>query len=330
MSLNGIAGQPYLKDMQVKIGVIKGMNKNTILRIVLWGFVALAIYDGAGAGPLLPPIEVDLDLAKHIVIGQITAIEEIDVKPGDGEGVRWGRATVAVKEVLKGAPAQTVNFRVASGLKNYGGSSPPHLRRVGDSGIWLIGSHGAVMWDFGLLPEDRKTDVMEILKKLEERIWSEPVNGLRAWATVVYPDYYRNPVIIFAVKNVSDADIFLPVAFEAGFVNVIVTSQDGKISEYKLGSVANESKSVFCCKLSAGEITYLHPNVSFIDLKWRQNLPPGKYTVVVLCKNEKEGEIADKPISRVGVAAWKGELKAPSVQLVLDPDGKNTKKTPEK
>jgi hypothetical protein len=296
---------------------------NTILRIVFWGFVTLVIYEGVGAGAVPPPIEEDIDLAKHIVIGQITAIEETDTKPGAGE--RWGRATVKVKEVLKGNPDQTINFRVVSGLNYSGGASIPQIRRVGDSGIWLIGIYGTILWDFGLLPEDRKTDVLGILKMLEERIWSEPVNGLAAWAAVVHLDYYKKPVIIFAVKNVSDADIFVPTAIQAGFVKAIVTSQNGKISECNLVSAPYETKSVFCQKLSAGEITYLHPNASFIDLKSRQNLQPGKYTVVVLCKNEKEGEIADGPVSRVKVAAWKGELKAPPVQLVLDPDEKTQK-----
>ena len=294
--------------------------------IFLLGLVVIIDFPQAMAGAVPMPLEANLDMARNIVLGRITQIEDPNVP--NTNGISWGQATVEINEVLKGDQAKTISFRVATEVsRDYGGSSPPRIRRVGDSGIWLIDTTGTVSHSFGLLPEARKSDIKQILKTLAERKWSEPVAGLQAWAAVVYPDYSpnldnpsRNPVIIYAVKNVSDANIFVPVAHQTGFITANVVGQDGKTIDYILGNVEpRNSETVFCHKLSPGKTVYLHPAYTCINLAKRQELLPGKYSVVICCENEKKGEIADGPARRVQVSAWKGVLKAPPVELVINP-----------
>ena len=327
--------------MASKKTVQKVITEFCVVRmLILLGLLVIIDFPQAMAGAVPMPLEVNLDMAQYVVIGRITQIEEPNVPKANG--ISWGQATVEINEVLKGTQAKTINFRVATGRsKNYGGSSSPRrgssplrIRRVGDSGIWLIGATGTVSHSFGLLPEAHKSDIKQILKTLAERKWSKPVNGLRAWAGVVYPDYSRNldnpsrnTVIIFAVKNVSDVNIFVPSELETGFITANIVSQDGKTEDYFLSNVVRRnSETVFCRKLSPGKTVYLHPEYTCINLAKKQGqlpeksegLLPGKYSVVICCKNEKEGEIADGPARRVQVSAWKGVLKAPPVELVLN------------
>ena len=270
----------------------------------------------AYAGPVPMPLEVHLDMAKDVAVGEITEIMESSFQPGNA--AHWGYATVAVKETLKGVPAKIAKFLVVVKVDpGYGGSAILHPHEVGDSGIWLIRSDGVNDDSHGLLPENRKTEVQQILTALAERRWSDPVNGLQAWAAVVHPDYHPNPVIVFAVRNTSKADIFLPHESTPGFVTLTATSQDGKATRVTLRS-GRQPERVFCNKLSSGEIRYLHPNYSFIDLSWpERRLPPGKYSIVVACKNTQEGEAAEAPGQTVQVAAWKGQLEAPPIEIVL-------------
>ena len=114
-------------------------------------FFVLLIFAGGKqvvAGPLPMPLEVHLDLAEHIVVGKLTQMQETDVRRGNG--VRWARATVTVRETLKGQSAKALSFLAASLVDpNYGGSSPPHVYKKGDSGIWIIlpgGGDLAYVW----------------------------------------------------------------------------------------------------------------------------------------------------------------------------------------
>jgi len=281
-------------------------------------FVSL-VFAGGGrvfAGPLPMPLEVHLDLATHVVMGEVTQMQESDVQRGSG--VRWGSATVTVRETLKGQAAKTLTFLVASWVDpNYGGSSPVRVRKKGDSGIWLIKPGGTVSRTCGLLAENRRDDVQRILKSLEEREWSAQTNGLKAWAGVVQPRYgHHNPVIIFAVKNSSDADIHYPVASQPGVVAAVAESPDKMAFKYPAAQRLH-SKTVFCRKISPGETVYLHPDYSFIDLAWRLKLLPGNYRVSVTYQNDSDGEAAASPGRRERVEAWKGRIEAPTVELVL-------------
>ena len=120
-------------------------------------FFALFIFAGgthvlAGAPPM--PLDVHLDLAEHVVVGELTQMQETDVS---NERVHYSRATVAVRETLKGQPAKTLSFRVASWVSpNYGGPSPIRVYKKGDSGIWVIQRGDGISRAYGLLAKDRR------------------------------------------------------------------------------------------------------------------------------------------------------------------------------
>jgi len=290
-----------------------------LCRVLLLGGLLLIIAHNAVAGPLPMPLEAQLDIVKKVFIGKITQVEKSDFQRGNG--IQWGRAKVEVEETLKGVPTESAEFYVAIGFDdpNYSNkaASPPKIYGVGMSGIWLIGADDVVSHSFGLLTEDRKSDVKRILKNLAERKWSEPVNGLRAWAVVVQPDYHDKPVIIFAVQNVSDSNIFIPSALESGFIKATAINDKGEKYSYVLVVSETESITVFCSKLSAGQIVYLHPLYSFIDLVWRQKLSPGKYSVIIECSNTREGRTKNTSTLREQISAWKGKLQAEPVELIV-------------
>jgi hypothetical protein len=228
-----------------------------------------------------------------------------------------GRATIAVSETLKEEPTPSLEVLVATEIApDYLGSEIHPIRKVGDSGVWLVHvSH--VISSRSLVPEERRQESQRILETLANRVWSDSLGDLKAWAAVVRPDYHPNPVIIFALKNVSYSDIFVPAAVQSGVMSVVVRSRDGLTTDYSLGRASKDSEIVFCHKLSPGEVVFMYPSYSFIDLAWRQNLQPGDYQVVVEYRNQRNGEARGAPGERVAVAAWKGELKAPSIELVL-------------
>jgi hypothetical protein len=262
------------------------IKRNLLPKQVLLCILLLLINHKALAGALPMPLEAQLDMAKSVLIGKITQIEKSDFNKGFG--VQWGRAHVEVEEMLKGVPTEFVEFYIAIGFDdpNYPikAASPPRIYGVGRSGIWLVGDNDFVMDYYGLLENYKKTEVQNILKMFEERKWSEPVNGLQAWAMVVKPEYHNNQVIIFAVQNISDSNIFIPSELISGTIMATATNDKGKTYDYDLGI----STSFYNGKLSKNQIAYLHPNYSFIDLAWRQKLPPGRYSVVIQCYNGRE------------------------------------------
>ncbi len=308
-----------------------------VLGAILGGFVFFAATCRADVDEGPPPIEVRLETAKWVVVGQVTKIDASKVQQND-PGVRWGLATVAVKEVLKGSAVKSIDFPVPTAFTppDYGGTLQlfTHEVLVGQSGIWVQGQPAFFLF------EGQRPDVRRILQALKEKKWSEPVHGLRAWALVIYP-YDPNlaahgagmparfptvhpglPGIIFAVKNVSDADIYLPLveyrhdaAAAPGFFTATVKGAGGKTLEFSLDAAHPRSKRIPCAKLSPGETTYVHPG------QWRRDkLSPGKYSAVVTYKNDRaDGEVRDGS-SPPPVTAWTGELKAPPVEFTLTAD----------
>ena len=132
---------------------------------------------GAGqalAAPPPRPLEVRLDLASAVVSGEVTRVEEKESE----DGTLWVRTTVAVKETLKGAVVKSVESRLG-----YRGTRRGRMYAnyaVDDSGIWLTGEDGRIVFPYGHLEEAQKANVQRILKMLSERKWSDEVNGLKA------------------------------------------------------------------------------------------------------------------------------------------------------
>jgi hypothetical protein len=265
-------------------------------------------------------MEVDLDLARNVVVGRLTRIDEPGVDRGDG--VRWAQARVEVTEILKGLPCRSIDFRAVTFVaSNWRGPTPLATHKVGDSGIWVLTESDGILSDTHFLPESRRQKICEMLTMLSERKWSTPVNGLQAWAGVVRPEDRNVPVIIFAVKNVTKQDLFIPIVQCADFVGATVVGVDGRTTEYSFGVVGRGSETVFSRRLPAGRTAYLHPELSCIDLVGRHNLPPGDYTVVIRCQNEKRGRISSGSSGKIKeVDAWTGSLKAPAIQFACGPD----------
>lgn len=303
---------------------------NKIRRPILFGMILLIGVRSVIAGPVPMPAEAHLDLAKSVVVGQITQITPLDVQIA--QGVHYGRATIVVKEMLKGSSDTTIKAIVATSYGpefNQGAANEPeHPHKVGDSGIWLLspiaeGLFAGTAEDF--FPEQRKADIQRMLKELAQRKWSEPVNGLRASAMVVPLEDSANCVIIFAVNNATNKDLYIPVEWSPGLVQVSAKNEQGNVFNFVLRLPdAADSGKLYCSKLSPGQIAYLHPDYSYIDLARRQNLAPGKYSVVVSCKNERTaGEASGiRPGASVPITAWKGECSAPAVDLSIVPDVK--------
>lgn len=265
----------------------------------------------AGAGPM--PLEAHLDCAEKVVSGRIVDIE--DSKSGKGGFVHYGKATLAVDETLKGSSSETAMFRVVTWVsEKYGGAAPLRPRKTGDSGVWVIEGDD-VSGPFGLLPKSMEGEARRILKELDERKWSEPVGGLQSWAMEVSPG-----TIIFAVRNVSGADIFVPSELTHGFIAATLTGKDGKAFNLTLSEGKTEPVA-FCKRLPPGKTVYLHPASSSIRLDASQYaLPQGDYSAVIVCKNALDGDTAGTPGERVKVPAWKGELKTPPFRLEIGTD----------
>ena len=273
------------------------------------------------------PLEVHIDLAQYIVVGEITQLQDTTVRHGDG--VQWGQATVTVRDTLKGNATNAFSFIVATRHFSEDGAgwcSPPHVYKIGDSGIWVVQpdnfiTHGS----FGLLSETRTNEVRRILARLAHRTWSDAVGGLLAWAGTVHSEYRGHPVIIFAIRNCSDADILYPVEMSPGAVTATAVSKEDEAFKYTPMDKSYRERA-FCRRISPGQTVYLHPDYSYIDLALRLKLPPAVYKVVVTYENSSEGETSrriarsadgHRGASHVPVPSWKGKLEAPPVDLVL-------------
>ena len=263
------------------------------------GLFVLLGFGQAAAVPPPRPLEIRLDMASGVVVGQVVRVERI-VSP---DGAHRTRATLSVKETLKGAPAKTIESAAY-----YEGLT------AGDSGIWLIGADGQIIWPHGHLPEEQKAEVQRILKILADRKWSGELRGIKAWAAVLTPPPNPNSfVLLFVVKNCSTGDIFLPRPnCRADILTARAKRDDGKEFTFPLKD-GEPCKTIHCDRLPAGQLDYL-------ACYWKENtkLLPGKYQVTLTYRNACDGEL----LTAVGmqappVDAWKGELRAPPIELVV-------------
>lgn len=263
------------------------------------------------------PLEAQLDLAETVVSGTIVKLEP-DPKERD-MALRHGTATIEVKETLKGAHRPSVLVTVEiSVTKDYRGCSIPSIRKLGDSGIWVILPGGWLPRGYGLLPDKDKESVQKALKGLAERKWSEEAGGLKVWAGVVRA-YDGRDVILFAAKNVGAGDLFYPIPDNSGVALMAVVGADGKTysPRAKAAKAPDPKERVFCWKAAPGETVYLHPMYSWIDPLRDFDLPPGTYSVTVTYENQREGRFSPRAEGSVPISAWKGKLSAPSVTFTV-------------
>jgi len=260
------------------------------------------------------PLEASLDLARFVVVGTITRAKDEKAQPGDG--IKWQHITITTQSCLKGTLDYPLDCRYICWPSGGG-----RELQVGDAGIWVVGPDGLLPWSCAPLAEARQPEVESILKMLNARTWSAPVNGLVAWAGVVHADAVANPVIIFAVKNVTTTDLYVPAPISAGFVSATAVGTDGQPRQPSLSQAPSPALFParpgipFCLKVAPGAIIYLHPDYSDIDLT--KLLPPGHYTVTITCRNDQERAVPTGQPGQPPLSAWKGTLSAPAVELTL-------------
>ena len=270
--------------------------------IVSSGLFVLLGAGHATAVPIPRPLEIRLDMARAVVVAKVIRV----VKTDSADGTRWIRTTLSVKETLKGDATRTMESRTAH--------SPC---TVGDSGIWLIGADGQMIWPHGFLPEAQKPEVQRILKVLAERKWSGELHGIKAWAGVLTaretPDGFT---LLFVVKNCSGGDIFLPRAnCRADILTAKVKRKDQKEFAFPLKN-GPPCDTIHCDRLPAGQHDYLASY--YVHTKGKKEWLSGKYEVTVTYRNKRNGELltaVGMPAPRV--EAWKGELSAPPFELVV-------------
>ena len=243
-------------------------------------------------GPTPPPLEVQLDLANHVVIGHIV---ELDKEFNSHGSLQTATATIAVSRTLKGPVQKTVKAIVVigTGSTGWGGSRTYHPRKKGDSGIWILGNASGT---FGLLPESKLQQVEQTLDFLSNRKWTDSEDGLVAWAGVLYLQYgrLRQPWITMAIRNVSDHEIYYPM--NACSVTIFGQSWETLRTE----STQANQEPVFCRKILPGSTVYIDdfsPALGHIDA------PPGRYTVSLVYGNAQNGITATGPCD-----VWKGKL----------------------
>jgi len=272
---------------------------------------------------------VNIDRAVHIVIGELVRFEPTDEKWNPM--VRLGKAVVLVKETLKGPPSGTVSFIAQTWTDpSYRPQQPIRTHQVGMKGIWMVFSSGWAL-NYGPLPESLRADVLQTLRLLEERTWSDEVHGLKLWAGVLRSgDRGVQPSIFVALRNVSDAPIYYPNEKVSGILTATAKSAD-LTAQGRIHHLWGRKETIHCNQITPGETIYLQMDTgAALWWEWRfgtpsepQPLPPGTYQVVVSFQNDRDGYTYEGNSPQRSIPAWKGVLHAPSVELVLDPPENN-------
>ncbi len=282
-----------------------GYCSGKLVRTTLYlGLFVLLGLGQAAAVPPPQPLEIRLDMASGVVLGQVARVEKTE----EPEGKPRTRTTLSVEETLKGKPLKTV------------GSTAYGYERLsaGDRGIWLIDAAGQLVWPHGHLPETQKAVVQRILKALADRKWSGEVNGIQAWAGVLSPP--EDPdgfTLLFVVRNSSKGDVFLPRAnCRADILTAGVKLDDRTEFSFPLKS-GEPCKAIHCDRLPPGQLHYVASH--YVHTKGDRRFPPAaKYQVTLTYQNAGDGVL----LVAVGmqappVDAWKGELSAPPIELAL-------------
>ncbi len=255
-------------------------------------------------GPLPPPMEVELDLARNVVVGRIAHFDkEFDPKGG----LQTATATIEVSRTLKGPEDKTVSAVAVVGIGTAGwsGAWAPNIRKKGDAGVWILGNASDI---FGLVSESRLGQVEHALKFLSSRTWTPQTNGLQAWAGVFHPQYESapHPWLALAIRNVSARDVYYPLDAVGG----IAVAEDG--TNLCLRPREDDRGPVFCRRLAPGCTEYVLNYFFAFHFREARN---GAYTVTLTYANVRDGETSTGPAERIPVQAWKGVLAPPPFRI---------------
>ncbi|MBI5726098.1 MAG: hypothetical protein HZA50_19215 [Planctomycetes bacterium] len=269
------------------------------------------------------PFRAELDRAKTVAIGKITTIVK-EKENYEGKFV-LGHATLKVSEVIKGQKADEIELSVVMKMDSKLPSamaSSPRVYHEGDEGIWLIMPDGSLSHTYGLLNKDRLQEVKSILNELDNRTWSQEVNGLKVWASTdkEFSGGKDSPgMVIFAVKNVSDKTIYLPRSGYKGIAVAVARDSSGK--EFLLRGLGNQGAiepPPVSRALEAGETCYFHPdteNFSFFQLPG--DMPAGKYSIIIKLANSVEKGILIAAGKENPVMLWTGSIETPAVNVEI-------------
>lgn len=267
------------------------------------------------AGPVPMPMEAYLEEAKSVVVGKMVRIQEDKIQPNHNGDVQ-GTATINVSRVLRGETIENISFRVYTRVVPAPRARyPDTYNREGLEGIWLINKEGELSSDYGYISLSKLNYIQEKVRGIQERKWSNVVNGLKARAHVIYETCSRKlekPIIVFGIKNVSDKVIYYPSQFQKGVVSAIVVNAEKKKYEYySRGFSKKMDNTVYCREINSGETIFLHPYYTCLGLIRKLELPQGKYTVYVKYHNDRPQDDRTKK-------SWKGTLNAPPIELIIE------------
>jgi|GEM_PF-3764674 len=188
------------------------VSQGRLLFISLTLTIAFFSSNVVSAGPAPAPLEIQIDTASHVIVGRIVHVENTEIS----SGLQWATVTIAVEKVLKGPAINQIKSRAVCGVsENYGGSWAPRIRSKGDYGVWILGNASGY---YALLPIEELEVVEKILGDIKWRKWTEPVNGLQAWAGVV-----DGALPVIAIRNVSENEIY----FSANAIKAEAISKEG-------------------------------------------------------------------------------------------------------
>jgi len=187
---------------------------------------------------------------------------------------------------------------------------PPHVYRKGDEGVWIIMSSGRPSHGYGLLKKKRLDEIKRMLRELDKRVWSKPINGIKVWvgAELKGPSWrsHHGRGLMFAVKNVSDKTIYLPLSQYRGIVTGQLRDSAGK--EFKLTGFGNRSerghRPLLCEPLPPRATRYMHPDgADYGFFRLPKDLPAGDYTATITLGNEEADGLQRRP-DRKPVKPW--------------------------
>jgi hypothetical protein len=277
------------------------------------------------AGPLSLPTEGLLDLDEAVFVGKIVATAPV---PGDRRWETGGSATVAVSEVLKGNLGKEIKMKVVLSANPDPPSVVATVRRVdhmGDSGIWGLRG-GVAVHKFGPAEKPDIDEIKRMLRLLERRTWSAPVQGVAVWAFLSADPIGRDGPrpIMFAARNVTTEPVYLPDSDYKGLVDIVVKDSKGKEYRIDRGHTREPEKTIFCKALDSHAVVYMHQMENYWYYSLPAGLPEGEYTLTAVLANDKDRGIIiinRKSEEWDAVKPWQGRLASPPIKFVVK-DGK--------
>jgi hypothetical protein len=200
----------------------------------------------------------------------------------------------------------------------------PRVDHEGDGGIWGIrGSEAFEKYGSGDKADIDK--VKRMLRLLERRTWSAPVQGVAVWGFLPADPFGRDSrAIIFAARNVTTDTIYIPDAEYKGVVDVVLKDSKGKEYRTDRRYSRKPEKTIFCGALESHAVVYMHPAKSLYSLP--ADLPDGEYTLTVVLANDRDlGVIRKSGRMKSGewdaVKPWQGKVTTPPIKFTVK-DGK--------